>query len=111
MKNFWVSVLLMGVLITMNVVAAFVGPYLIEDFVEFLGGRRRFRNEGGVLVLCFFVANVVQCLAGRYYNLAMFQFNLRIRTCLTAIIYRKVSSLKCTPLVHFPYSTNGSFQQ
>lgn len=92
MKNFWVSVVLMGLLVTLTTVASFVGPYLIDDFVEFLGGRRRFHMEGGVLVLCFFTAAAVSCLASRYYNLAMFRFNLRIRTCLTAIVYRKVSS-------------------
>jgi len=92
LRNFWASVLLMGVLMTMGTVASFVGPYLIEDFVEFLGGRRRFAHEGAVLVGIFFVANAVGCLVGRYYNLGMFQFNQRVRTCLTTVIYRKVSS-------------------
>jgi hypothetical protein len=79
-KMFWVSVLLMGALFIVNVVASFVGPYLIDDFVEFLHKRRRFHMEGYVLVSCFIIANVVANFTNNYYTLAMYQFNNRIRT-------------------------------
>lgn len=88
-KTFWVSVLSV---FTVNVVASFVGPYLIDDFVEFLHGRRRFHMEGYVLVSFFIIANVVANFTNSYYTLAMYQLNNRVRTCITAIIYRKVSS-------------------
>lgn len=90
-KNFWATILVTGVLTTVTNVAAFVGPYLIEDFVEFLGGRERFAHEGIVLVFFFCVANVVECLCQRYYTVMMFRYCVRVRACLTAMIYRKVS--------------------
>jgi hypothetical protein len=63
-----------------NVVASFVGPYLIDDFVEFSHKKRRFHMEGYVLVSCFIIANVVANFTNNYYTLAMYQFNNRIRT-------------------------------
>ena len=32
----------------------YVGPYLIDDFVQYLNGRRQYKNEGYVLVSVFF---------------------------------------------------------
>jgi hypothetical protein len=90
-RTFWVSVLLTGVLLTLNTVASYVGPYLISDFVEFLGGRRRFRMEGYVLVACFFLAGVISSLAERHYYVGIYRLSVHVRACLTATLYEKVN--------------------
>lgn len=90
-RTFWVSMVLTGVVKTLSVVAAFVGPYLLSDFVEFLSGRRRFRMDGYVLVFCFFIGNVVKSLGDRYYCIGIYLLSVRVRACLTATLYEKVS--------------------
>lgn len=89
-RTFWVLVLVTGVLVGLTSVASYVGPFLIDDFVEFLGGRRRFRMEGYALVGCFFVADVVRSLAERHYNLGIYRLSVRVRACLTATLFEKV---------------------
>jgi hypothetical protein len=44
-------------------VATYTGPYLINDFVEYLGGRRRLTHEGFVLVFIFFSVKLIENLS------------------------------------------------
>ncbi|CAA7016302.1 unnamed protein product [Microthlaspi erraticum] len=48
-------------------VASYVGPALIDTFVQYLNGRRQYNNEGYVLVITFFVAKLVECLSQRHW--------------------------------------------
>ena len=91
-RTFWVSVVATGVGAALNTVSSYVGPYLINDFVEFLGGRRRFPMEGYVLVAGFCIAGIVDCLTECHYHLGIYRLGVRVRACLTATLYEKVSS-------------------
>ena len=53
----WVDIVLTGFLCFLYGLAMFVGPYLIDTFVQYLNGRRVFDNEGIYLVCTFFIAN------------------------------------------------------
>lgn len=90
---FWGIMVWTGLLKTLSVVAGFVGPYLIGDFVEYLGGRRRYRFEGCVLVVSFFFGNAVKSVAERYYCLGIYRLGVRVRACLTATLFAKVRSI------------------
>ncbi|KAJ4871679.1 ABC transporter C family member 3 [Raphanus sativus] len=48
-------------------VASYVGPALIDTFVQYLNGRRQYNNEGYVLVITFFLAKLVECLSQRHW--------------------------------------------
>jgi ABC-type multidrug transport system fused ATPase/permease subunit len=76
-----------------NVVTTYVGPYLIDDFVEYLGGRRRFAHEGITLVLVFFVAKLINNLTERQWEFGEQYLGLKIKSALTAVVYRKAIRL------------------
>lgn len=76
-------------------VASYVGPYLIDSFVQYLSGQQEFENEGYILVSTFFVAKIVECLAQRQWSFRVQQFGVRIRAVLVAVIYNKGLTLSC----------------
>ncbi|GMN63552.1 hypothetical protein TIFTF001_032625 [Ficus carica] len=75
--------------------ASYVGPYLIETFVQYLNGRREFENEGYVLVSVFFLAKIVECLTQRQWFFKTQQIGIRLRAALVTIIYNKGLTLSC----------------
>ncbi|GFZ21432.1 multidrug resistance-associated protein 8 [Actinidia rufa] len=49
----WREILLTAFLALVYTLASYVGPYLIDTFVQYLNGRRAFKNEGYLLVSTF----------------------------------------------------------
>ncbi|XP_030442861.1 ABC transporter C family member 3-like [Syzygium oleosum] len=85
----WKEVIFTGVFELLLSLASYVGPYLIDTFVQFLNGQREFESEGYLLVSAFLVAKLVECLSFRQ---TMFRLNLvgiRTRSLLVALIYDK----------------------
>ena len=73
-----------------------LGPILLIDtFVQYLNGRREFKNEGYLLVMAFFVANLVECLSVRHWFFRLQQVGIRIRAVLITMIYNKGLTLSC----------------
>ncbi|KAM1873466.1 hypothetical protein ACFX13_007298 [Malus domestica] len=91
----WKEILLtasFGIFYTM---ASFVGPYLIDTLVQYLYGRRQFKNEGYVLVSAFLFAKLVECLTQRHWFFKTQQAGVRIRAVLVTAIYNKGLTLSC----------------
>ncbi|KAI9102331.1 hypothetical protein K1719_023533 [Acacia pycnantha] len=63
----WKEILATGILALLNTLASYVGPYLIDTFVQYLNGKQTFKNEGYILVAAFFVAKLVECLSQRHW--------------------------------------------
>ncbi|KAF3946891.1 hypothetical protein CMV_026895 [Castanea mollissima] len=42
----WKDILFSALFVMMYTLASYVGPYLIDNFVQYLNGRRKFKNEG-----------------------------------------------------------------
>jgi hypothetical protein len=61
--SFWRAVVLNALFAFLMTVATYTGPYLINDFVEYLGGRRRLIHEGFVLVFIFFSVKLIENLS------------------------------------------------
>ncbi|KAK0600082.1 hypothetical protein LWI29_011477 [Acer saccharum] len=91
----WKEFLLTGFLILIYTLATYVGPYLIDTFVQYLNGKREFDNEGYVLVSIFFVAKLVECLSQRHRFFRSQQVGIRIRAVLVAMVYNKGLTLSC----------------
>lgn len=72
-----------------NVLATYVGPYLIDDFVEYLSGRRRFAHEGLSLVSIFFLAKIVENLSNRQWYLGSQLLGLNVKASLTGFLFQK----------------------
>ncbi|CAH8381533.1 unnamed protein product [Eruca vesicaria subsp. sativa] len=76
-------------------VASYVGPALIDTFVQYLNGRRQYNNEGYVLVITFFLAKLVECLSQRHWFFRAQKAGFRMRSSLVAMIYEKSLTLSC----------------
>ncbi|BBN08483.1 ATP-binding cassette, subfamily C (CFTR/MRP), member 2 [Marchantia polymorpha subsp. ruderalis] len=88
-RTFWRKALWNAIIAGANSVASYVGPFLIEDFVEYLAGRRRFPQEGAILVSLFFLSKVVEILAQRQWFLGMQFLGLNFKSAMTAFVYHK----------------------
>ncbi|KAL8131721.1 ABC transporter C family member 3-like [Apium graveolens] len=85
----WKEYLLTAVLAFVNTVATYVGPYLIDSLVQYLNGRRQFRNEGYFLVFAFVIAKVIESLTLRQWFFKLQQVGTRAKAALIALIYHK----------------------
>ncbi|OMO98911.1 hypothetical protein COLO4_13638 [Corchorus olitorius] len=91
----WKDILLTALFTFMYTVATYVGPYLIDTFVQYLDGRREFKSEGYLLVTAFFVAKLVECLSQRRWFFKLQQVGIRMRAVLVTMIYNKGLTLSC----------------
>lgn len=85
----WWEIVLSGVYVLVYTLASYVGPYLIDNFVQYLDGQRHYQNEGYVLVSAFFIAKVFECLAQRHWFFKAQQAGYRARAALVAKVYNK----------------------
>ncbi|KAF8409706.1 hypothetical protein HHK36_005785 [Tetracentron sinense] len=85
----WKEILLTALFCLLNTCASYVGPYLIDTFVQYLNGRQEFKNEGYILVSTFFVAKLVECLTQRHWFFRLQQVGIRARAALVTMIYKK----------------------
>ncbi|KAL9238615.1 hypothetical protein vseg_013011 [Gypsophila vaccaria] len=91
----WVDILFTAVLSLLRTLATYVGPYLIETFVQYLNGKRVFKNEGYVLVCAFCGAKLVECLAQRHWFFRLQVIGVRMKAVLTESIYKKALTISC----------------
>ncbi|XP_058074516.1 ABC transporter C family member 3-like isoform X2 [Magnolia sinica] len=68
---------------------SYVGPYLIDAFVQHLDGYQEFQHEGYVLVSAFIAAKLVECLAQRHWFFRIQRAGMRGRAALVAMIFHK----------------------
>ncbi|GER32854.1 multidrug resistance protein ABC transporter [Striga asiatica] len=85
----WKEITVSAVYVLIYTVASYVGPYLIDTFVQYLNGRRNFENEGYILVSAFFIAKLFESLAQRHWFFKVQQAGYRARAALVAKIYNK----------------------
>ncbi|XP_030475951.1 ABC transporter C family member 3-like [Syzygium oleosum] len=91
----WREILSTAFFALLYVLASYVGPYLIDTLVQFLDGRRQYKNEGYLLVSAFLVAKLVECLSQRQWFFRLQQVGIRMRSVLVAMIYDKGLTLSC----------------
>ncbi|XP_050219930.1 ABC transporter C family member 3-like isoform X2 [Mercurialis annua] len=75
--------------------ASYVGPYLIDSFVQCLNGQGTFKNQGYVLASAFLVGKLVECLSKRHWYFMLQQVGIRMCAILVAMIYNKGLTLSC----------------
>ncbi|XVF70835.1 hypothetical protein PTKIN_Ptkin11bG0194000 [Pterospermum kingtungense] len=91
----WKDILSTALFAFIYTMASYVGPFLIDTFVQYLNGKREFRNEGYLLVSAFFVAKLVECICQRQWFFKLQQVGIRLRAVLVAMIYNKGLTLSC----------------
>ncbi|KAG8658339.1 ABC transporter C family member 3 isoform X1 [Manihot esculenta] len=91
----WKEILGTAFLAVLYTAASYVGPYLIDAFVQCLSGRGQFKNQGYLLASAFLVAKIVECLSQRHWFFRLQQIGIRMRAVLVAMIYNKGLTLSC----------------
>uniref|UniRef100_A0A803LN55 ABC-type xenobiotic transporter n=1 Tax=Chenopodium quinoa TaxID=63459 RepID=A0A803LN55_CHEQI len=89
----WVDIVFTAFLCLIKTIASFVGPYLIDTFVQYLNGRREYKNQGYVLVSAFFFAKLVECLCQRHWFFRLQVVGIRMKAVLIESIYNKALTL------------------
>ncbi|XP_006839138.3 ABC transporter C family member 3 isoform X1 [Amborella trichopoda] len=89
----WREVFITGFWALLYTCASYVGPYLIDSFVQYLNGIQQFEHQGYFLVLAFFFSKMVECIAQRRWFFMLQQVGIRNKAALVAMIYRKGLSL------------------
>nr|DAD47554.1 TPA_asm: hypothetical protein HUJ06_017491 [Nelumbo nucifera] len=71
-------------------VASCIGPYLIDDLVKFLSGKKQQHSLSGyLLALAFLSSKVIETVAQRQWIFGAYQLGLRLRVALISQIYKK----------------------
>ncbi|CAJ1971494.1 unnamed protein product [Sphenostylis stenocarpa] len=91
----WKEILFTAFLALLYTLASYVGPFLLDDFVQYLHGQRLYENQGFVLISAFFCAKMVECLSQLHRCFRLQQVGLGIRALLVTMIYSKALTLSC----------------
>ncbi|XP_073303895.1 ABC transporter C family member 3-like [Primulina huaijiensis] len=84
-----------AVYVLVYTLSSYVGPYLIDNLVQYLNGHRDSKNEGYVLVSAFFIAKVFECVSQRHWFFTVQRAGYRARAALVAKVYNKGLTLSC----------------
>ncbi|CAI8596710.1 unnamed protein product [Vicia faba] len=85
----WKEILISGLFAFLYVCATYVGPYLIENLVQYLNDENKVQNQGYVLATAFVVAKLVECLSQRHWMFKFQQVGVRMQAMLVSMIYAK----------------------
>ncbi|KAH9602493.1 hypothetical protein KSS87_020952 [Heliosperma pusillum] len=91
----WVDILKSAFYCLIYTLSTYVGPYLIDTFVQYLNGKSEIKHEGFILVSAFCGAKLVECLAHRHWFLRVQVVGVRVKAVLTESIYKKALTLSC----------------
>ncbi|WVZ15493.1 hypothetical protein V8G54_013059 [Vigna mungo] len=89
----WKDILMSGLFALLKVLSVCTGPVLLNAFISISEGNGSFKYEGYVLVMSLFIAKIAESLSQRQWYFRTRLVGMKIRSLLTASIYRKVLRL------------------
>lgn len=89
LRCFWKEVALTAFLAIVRLCVMYVGPVLIQSFVDYTAGRRSSPYEGYYLVLILLVAKFVEVTATHQFNFNSQKLGMLIRCTLLTNLYKK----------------------
>lgn len=87
--TFWWPLIVSGVLLLLKLSVTYVGPLLLQSFVDYTAGVQRFPYEGYVLVLLLILAKSTEVLSTHMYQFTCNKLGMQVRSSLISMIYRK----------------------
>nr|DAD44869.1 TPA_asm: hypothetical protein HUJ06_003099 [Nelumbo nucifera] len=91
--SMWKEILYSAFFALVNTISSYVGPYLMETFIQYLHDRGNSTLKGCLLVSVFLVAKLVECLSQGQLHFWADRFGMQGHTALVALIYKKLLSL------------------
>ncbi|CAM6108367.1 unnamed protein product [Calypogeia fissa] len=88
-KTYWKDFLLTSFLAFCRLLVLFVGPVLIQSFVQVTSGNESFPYEGLLLVLILFLAKTTEVTTSHVYQFFCQKLGIQVRSSLISTVYRK----------------------
>ncbi|XVF32758.1 hypothetical protein REPUB_Repub17cG0110800 [Reevesia pubescens] len=96
LRCFWKEIAFTAILAIVRLCVMFVGPVLIQSFVDFTAGKRSSPYEGYYLILILLVAKFVEVLSTHQFNFNTQKLGMLIRSTLVTSLYKKGLRLTCS---------------
>ncbi|WCJ36773.1 ABC transporter C family member 10 [Euphorbia peplus] len=85
----WKEILISGIFALLKIVTLSAGPLLLNNFILVAEGKASFKYEGYVLALALFISKSLESLSQRQWYFRSRLIGLKVRSLLTATIYKK----------------------
>lgn len=95
-RCFWKHIVFTGFLSLLRLSVMYIGPMLIQNFVDYTSGDRSNPLEGYYLILILFCAKFVEVLSSHQFNFQCARLGMLIRSSLITSLYKKGLRLSCS---------------
>ncbi|KAM7463735.1 hypothetical protein LguiA_031856 [Lonicera macranthoides] len=85
----WKDIFISGFFALLKIITISAGPLLLNAFIKVAEGNESFKNEGYVLAILLFFAKSLESLSQRQWYFQTRIIGLKVRSLLTAAIYKK----------------------
>ncbi|KAA8548937.1 hypothetical protein F0562_000621 [Nyssa sinensis] len=96
MRCFWKNVAFTGFLALVRLAVMYVGPILIQSFIDFTSGEGSSPFEGYYLVLTLLIAKTIEVLSSHHFNFQSQKLGMLVRSSLITSLYKKGLRLSCS---------------
>ncbi|KAF8401477.1 hypothetical protein HHK36_012416 [Tetracentron sinense] len=96
LRCFWKKLVFNGFLAIVRLCVMYVGPLLIQGFVDFTSGKGSSAYEGYYLVVILLMAKCIEVLSAHQYNFQSQKLGMLIRSTLITSLYKKGLRLSCS---------------
>ncbi|CAH1440804.1 unnamed protein product [Lactuca virosa] len=95
-RCFWKNVAFTAFLAIIKLCVTYVGPLLIQRFIDFTSGKSSSPYEGYYLILILLVAKLIEVLSTHHFNFHSQMLGMLIRSTLITSLYKKGLRLSCS---------------